>query len=121
NALEMPQACLIEAMIRDKGRLNDPAILSDSDHREVFHIEIYSHSDQVRVLFAQLHFLGVNLLDLWKVQCRPLFAQDQLGTLGSPGGITPACFKVAAQLDGIVVPFPTRSGIDLEASKAGAR
>src|SRR2546425_8820075 len=49
KTFEMPIAVSVEVLISDKDRLNDPAILSDGDHREILHIEIDGYCHQVRV------------------------------------------------------------------------
>ena len=120
KTFEMPIAVSVEVLISDKDRLNDPAILSDGDHREILHIEIDGYCHQVRVLFALLHLLRLDRLDLREVESSRLGTQDEFGALGFPGWITPPRFKVAAQFDGIVVPFPSGSRVDLEPSEAGA-
>src|SRR5258708_12986496 len=117
NTLEMPEACLIKPMIREKDCFNDSAILSDGDHREVLHIEINRHGDQVRILFARFDPSGRNLLDLREMQGRALPAQDQFGTLGFPGGVLPPLFKVAPQFDRIVVPWPPGPRLALKPPK----
>src|ERR1700730_7295217 len=73
----------------------------------------------MRIFFALFDPLGLNMLHLWEVQSRAIFAHDQFGTLMFPSRITPARFKVAAQFDGIVVPLPNRSCVHLEANEAG--
>src|SRR5260370_40684421 len=68
---------------------------------------------------ALLHPPRLDFLHLRKVQSRGLFAQDQFGTLALPLRITPARLEVATQFDGIVVPCPNSSRVDLEAGEAG--
>lgn len=120
NTLEMPEASLIESVIAYKDRFHDPLILAHRDHSELLHIEIDRHSHQVRILFAFFNSLSRNFFDLWEVQGCTLFAQDEFGALGFPGRITPPRFKVPTQFDGIVVPLPIGSSVDLEANEAGA-
>ncbi|HEX9134084.1 MAG TPA: hypothetical protein VF844_17465, partial [Ktedonobacteraceae bacterium] len=48
-ALQMPIAVLIEAKIGHKHGLDDLAMPPGRDHREVFHIEVDRHGDQVRI------------------------------------------------------------------------
>src|SRR5260370_24197002 len=67
---------------------------------------------------ALLHPPLLDFLALRKVQSRGLFAQDQFGTLALPLRITPARLEVATQFDGIVVPCPNSSRVDLEAGGA---
>ncbi len=119
NPFEMPIAVSVEAVISDKDCLNDPAILSDSDHREILHIEIDGHGHQVRVRFALLHLLRLDRLDLREMECSHLVMQDEFRALGFPSRIPPPRFKVAAQFDRIVVPLPSGSRVDLEPGEAG--
>ncbi len=119
NTLEMPEASLIESVITDKDRFNDPLILAHRDHGELLDIEIHRHGHQVRICFALFDLFGRNFFDLREVQGGTLFAQDEFGALGFPGRITPPRFKVPAQFDGIVVPLPLGSRVDLEPGEAG--
>jgi hypothetical protein len=60
-------------------------------------------------------------LDLREVESSHLVTQDEFRALSFPGRITPPRFKVAAQFDGIVVPLPRDTRVDLEPGEAGAR
>ncbi len=117
---EVPIARLVETVIRQEDCLNDPLILSDCDHRQIFDIQIDPDCHQMRIFFPLFDPLGLNMLHLREVQSRALLAQDQFGTLVLPSWITPARLEVATQFDRIVVPFPTSSCVDLEAGKACA-
>ena len=91
----MPIARLVETVIRQEDGLNDPLILSDCDHRQIFDIQIDPYCHQMRIGFPLFDPLGLNMLHLRKVQSRALLAHDQFGTLVLPSRITPARFKKA--------------------------
>ena len=121
NTFEVPIAVLIEAVISHKDRFDNAIILAHADHSEILHVEVHRHGDEVCIFSAFLDLFRFDVFHLGEVQGRGLFAQDQLRTLRFPGGISPARFKVATQFDGIVVPFPGGSRVDLEPGEAGAR
>jgi len=96
DALEMPIALLIEAVIGDKDCFNDVLMLPDRDHRQVFHIEIDRHCHQLRIELALLHLFGLDLFGLREVQRGYLLGEDQGGALPLPGRITQPLLEVAA-------------------------
>ncbi len=120
DALQVLIAVLVKPLIRDKDGFDDPIILAHADHREILHVEVHRHGDQVRIFSAFLDLFRCNVFQLGEVQGRRLFLQDELGALQFPGRITPARFKVSTQPDRIGMPFPSGSGVHLEASEAGA-
>src|SRR5947208_15719413 len=56
DVLQMAIAMLIESLVSDEDTLNDLAVLPDRDNRQILHIEISRHGDQVGITFA-LHDL----------------------------------------------------------------
>ncbi len=117
----MPIALPVEATISHKERLDDRPILPHRDHREILDVQINGHRHQVRVLFARFDLFRRDCFDLREVQGGGLGTQDQFGALVLPGRVTPARFKIPAQLDRIVVPFPRGASVDFETGEAGAR
>ena len=108
---------LIQALIRDKAGGFDLPMLADGNDREMLHIEVDSHGDQIRITFALHDLFGLDLFGLGDVQSRRVFAQDQLGTLLLPSWLRSALLKVPAVLNGIIDPDPSIPIVDLEANK----
>ena len=121
NTFEMSIAVLIESKVGDEECFDDPIILTHANHREILDVEVHRHRDQARIFFAFLHFFRYNVFHLGEVQGRRRFLQDELRALKFPIRITPAGFKIPAQFHRIGAPFPSGSGVHLEASEAGAR
>ena len=74
DALEMPEACLIESMVSDKDGFEQSPVLPRGDDGEVFDVEIHRHRHQGWVKLALFDFLGGNLFHLGTVQFRGVLA-----------------------------------------------
>src|SRR5215467_4297655 len=114
----MPVSVLIEAMIGNKARLDDLAMLSHRNHRKVLHIEIHGHCDQIRIALALDNLFRRDRLRLQKMNGCSLFRENELWACWVPSGFRSTLFKVAVIAGGIVNPRPLGTSVDLEAHKA---
>ncbi len=81
NALEVPIAVRVQAMIAHKHRLDDLAMLPHREHRQMLDIEVDPHGDQIRVVLALHHLAGLDLFHLGDMQFSGVCPHDQRGTL----------------------------------------
>ena len=109
---------LIQSLIAGKHRFNDGSMLPDRDHRQLFHIEIHCHRDQVGVLLALDNFRRRDVFRLGEMNGRDLLAHHQFWAFRFPSGFAAALLKIAVVARGIVDPDPLGALIDLQAHKA---
>ncbi len=67
-AFEMPEACLIQAMIGHKDGFEHGFVRPHADDSQVAHIQVHCDRHQVRIELAVLDLFGFDLFDLRKVQ-----------------------------------------------------
>src|SRR5260221_377136 len=117
NALEVPIAVRVQAVIGHEHRLDDRAMLPRRDHREVFDIEIDRHGHQVGILLALHHLLGCDLPDLGDMQLCRVGSQDERRALPLPVRLLESFYGVAAAVDWVLHPGPVLPGVDVDAHK----
>jgi len=117
DAPQMVVAVGVQTMIGHEHRLDDRAMLSDRDHRQVFDIEIDAYCHQVWVLLALHHLAGCDLLHLRDMQCCRMGSQDQRRALPLPVRFLESRYEVVAGVDRVVYPSPSLCCVDVDAHK----
>jgi hypothetical protein len=117
NALEVPIAVSVQAMITHKHYLDDLAMLPDRDHRQILDIEVDPHGDQVRIVLALHHLAGFDLFHLGDVQFGAVCPHDQRGALALPVRFSEPLHEVVAGRDRVLHPAPSLCAVDVEAHK----
>ena len=81
DLLHMAIAMLIQPLVTHKNGLDDGAMRSRRDHRQVLHVQIDGHGDQVGIALGLHNLFRDNGLFLWKMDLR-LLLEHQFGSQG---------------------------------------
>src|SRR5258708_1840265 len=117
NAFEMVVSMCVQAMIGHKYRLDDRAMRSRRDYRQILDIEIDRDRDQVRILLALHHLPGCDLLHLRDMQRCRVGSQDERRALSLPIRFLESLYEVVTGVDRVLHPAPFLSRVDIDAHK----